>query len=144
MQIIIAHKSSSWGLNFLMVGSHKELKLSGSHLPKAMSLPVRPPTLLRIPFTLCAAPFKAGPAEEVTLERPSEAFEVTFEAASFDLVAVFEAACAASEVVEACRKGFDRATKRECRSIRRNVGVDMKRAQNHGNAVVKRKIARKK
>lgn len=97
--------------------------MSGSHLPKAMSLPVRPPTLLRTPFTLCAAPLKAGPAEEVTLERPSEAFEFMFEAAS--------------EVVEACRKGFDRATKRECRSIRRNVGVDMKRVTNRGDAVVR-------
>lgn len=106
-----------------------------------MSLPVRPPTLLRTPFTLCAAPLRAGPAEEVTLDRPSEAFEVRFEAASFDLVAVFEAACAASEVVEAWRKVFDRATKRVCRSIRRNAGVDMKRASNRGDAVAERKIA---
>lgn len=108
-----------------------------------MSLPVRPPTLLRTLFTLCAAPLKAGPAEEVTLERPSEAFEFMFEAASFDLVVAFEADCAASEVVEACRKGFDRATKRECRSIRRNVGVDMKRVTNRGDAVVKTNCQKK-
>lgn len=75
-----------------------------------MNLPVRPPILLRAPFTRCAAPLKAGPAEEVTLERPSEAFEVILEAISFDLAAVFEAACTVSEVVEAYRYVFDRAT----------------------------------
>lgn len=109
-----------------------------------MSLPVRPPILFRTPFTRCAAPLKAGPAEEVTLERPSEAFEVIFETASFDLAAVFEAACTVSEVFEAYRDVFDRATKRVCRSIRRNAGVDMKRAPNHGGTVVKRKLARRK
>ena len=131
------------GLNSLMVGPHKELKLKGSHLPKAMSLPVRPPTLLRTSFTLCAAPLKAGPAEEVTLERPSEALEVIFEAASFDLAVVFEAACAASEVVEACRKVFDRVTKRVCRSIKRNAGVDMGRASNRDDSFAEMKIAKR-
>lgn len=144
MQIIVAHERSSHGVDFLIVGSHRGLKLNGSHVPKAMSLPVRPPTLLKTTFTLCAAPLKAGPAEEVTLERPSEAFDVIFDAASFDLAAVFEAACAASEVVEVCRKVFDRATKRVCRSIRREAGVDMKRALRPRDTVVETKIAKKK
>ena len=50
-------------------------------------------------LTLCAALFKAGPADEVTLERPCEAFDVAFEAVSLDFVAVSLAA----SVVEACR-----------------------------------------
>lgn len=140
----MADETSSRGAQFSYGRVAQRNELEFSHRPKAMSLPVRPPTLFRARFTRCAAPLKAGPAEEVTLERPSEAFEVIFEAASFDLAAVFEAASTVSEVVEAYRHVFDRATKRVCRSIRRNVGADMKRAPNRGDTVIKRELARKK
>lgn len=74
-------------------------------------------------LTPCAAPLKADPPEEVTLDRPSEAFEVTFEAVSFDFAAVFFA----TSVVEACRLAVWRAPKRECRSIKRDgAAADMK------------------
>ena len=65
--------------------------------------------------TLCVAPLTAGPADEATLERPCEAFDVAFEAVSFDFTAVSLAA----SVVEACRRGNWRAMKRACRSIMR-------------------------
>ncbi len=66
--------------------------------------------------TLCAAPLMAGPADEVTLERPCEAFEVAFEAVSFD----FAAASLAASVVEACRLVVWRAMNRVCRSMMRD------------------------
>lgn len=77
------------------------------------------------PFTLCAAPLSTGPADEVTLERPCEALEVASEAVSLDFVAALEATCAASDVVEACRRVLFRAMKRGCRSISRDTGMDM-------------------
>lgn len=60
-----------------------------------MSLPVLPPTLPRAVRALVAALAIAGPAELVTLERPSEAFEIEEEAVSFAFAAV-------SLAVEAC------------------------------------------
>lgn len=73
-------------------------------------------------LTPCAAPLTAGPADEVTLERPCEAFEVAFEAVSLDFVAVSLAA----SVVEACRLVVWRAIKRVCRSIMRDgAAVDI-------------------
>ena len=84
---------------------------------KDIILPVRPPILL----ALCAAPLTAGPADEVTLERPPEALEVAFEAVSVVLVAESLAA----SVVEACRLVW-RALKRMCRSMMRDgAAVDM-------------------
>ena len=79
--------------------------------------------MLLIAFvTRCAAPLTAGPADEVTLERPCEAFEVTFEAVSLDLTAV---SFAASEV-EACRLVVRRAMNRVYRSIMRDgAAVDI-------------------
>jgi hypothetical protein len=67
-----------------------------SHSTKEMSLPVLPPTLPRAFLALLAALEIAGPAELVTLDRPSEAFETEDEAVSFALAAV-------SAAVEACR-----------------------------------------
>lgn len=101
--------------------------LTSLHLVKEINLPVRPPTLLTTPLTLCAAPLRAGPAEEVTLDRPSEALDDIFEAVSFDFVAVSEAACAASDVVEAFRtQPCWRKTKRLCRSTSRDAaGTDI-------------------
>ena len=66
----------------------------------------------------CAARLTAGPADEVTLERPPEAFEVTFEAVSLVLAAVSLAA----SVVEACRLVW-RTMKRVCRSMMRDGAV---------------------
>lgn len=63
------------------------------------------------PPTRCAAPLIAGPAEDVTLDKPSEALEVAFEAVSLALEAVFEAASVAFEVVEAWRRADRRAIK---------------------------------
>lgn len=88
---------------------------------KDITLPVRPPILLIALLALCAAPLIAGPADEVTLERPPEAFEVAFEAVSLVLVAVSLAA----SVVEACRLVW-RALKRMCRSMMRDgTAVDI-------------------
>ena len=67
-------------------------------------------------LTPCAAPLTAGPADEVTLERPCEVFEEAFETASLDLTVVSLAA----SVVDACRLVVWRTTKRVCRSIIRD------------------------
>ena len=73
-------------------------------------------------LTPCAAPLTAGPADEVTLERPCEAFEVAVEAVSLDFAAVSLAA----SVVEACRLMVWRAMKRVCGSIMRDgVAIDI-------------------
>jgi len=74
-----------------------------------MSLPVLPPTLPRAFLALVAALEMAGPAELVTLERPSEAFETVEEAESFAFAAV-------SLAVEACLRNCPLAT---CRDVRR-------------------------
>jgi len=42
----------------------------------AINLPVRPPMRPKAFPTLFAAPLMAGPADDVTLERPSEAFDL--------------------------------------------------------------------
>lgn len=80
-----------------------------------MSLPVLPPTLPRAVRALDAALAMAGPAELVTLERPSEAFEIEAEADCFALAAVSLAFAAASLVVEACRN----CPRNSCRLCRR-------------------------
>lgn len=73
-------------------------------------------------LTPCVALLRADPADEVTLERPPEAFDVTLEAVSCPFAAVSFAA----SVVEACRREVWRVTKRVCRSIRRGgAAVDM-------------------
>ena len=73
-------------------------------------------------LTPCTAPLTAGPAEEVTLERPCEAFEVAVEAVSLDFATVSLAA----SVVEAYRLMVWRAMKRVCRSIVRDgVAIDI-------------------
>ena len=87
-----------------------------------MILPVRPPMLPIALLALCAARLTAGPADEVTLERPCEAFEVAFEAVSLDFAAVSLAA----SLVEACRLVVWRAMKRVCRNIMRDgAAVDI-------------------
>ena len=67
----------------------------------------------------------AGLADDVTLERPSEAFDLKFDAVSF----VFEAALEAASCVEACLLGACRLMSRVCRSIKRGVtAVDIGKA----------------
>lgn len=56
------------------------------------------------------------PADEATLDKPSEALEVVWEAVSFAFVA-------ASEVVEACLRLFLRRRNRDCRMTAREVHV---------------------
>ena len=68
---------------------------SDIHSTNEMSLPVLPPTLPKALRAFDAAFAIAGPAELVTLERPSEAFEMEAEAVSFAFAAV-------SLAVEAC------------------------------------------
>ena len=70
---------------------------------------------------------RAGPADEVTLERPAEAFDVISDALSLALVAPEEAALAASVVVEALRTGIRRNTHCCRRSSKREAANDMSR-----------------
>lgn len=58
-------------------------------------------------------------ADEDTFDKPSEALEVAFEALSFALLAVDEAALAASEVVEALRVGTRQSVRRAGRNAAR-------------------------
>ena len=88
-----------------------------------INLPVRSPTPPSVPVTPRAAPLRAGPADEVTFERPWVAFVVILETASLDFAFAFVAASA----VEACRFIVCRKTKRACRSIVRDcvmIGIE--------------------
>lgn len=83
---------------------------------KAISLPVRPPTRPRVLERVLAYLARAGPAAELTRERPSEALVESSEA----LAAVFLAASVAfSEVVDSkrtARRPKVRAERRETRA----------------------------
>jgi hypothetical protein len=68
-----------------------------SQSTKEINLPVLPPTLPNAFLAPEAAPLTIFPAEEVTLDRPSEALDAVPDAVSF-------AFAAASEVVEAVLK----------------------------------------
>ena len=80
-----------------------------------MSLPALPPIPDIVLETLDAAPLIAGPAEEVTLDRPSEAFDWIFVALSFAFVV--------TSCVEAWRRGW-RAMRRLHRRTRRGVAAE--------------------
>ena len=80
---------------------------SNLHSTKEISLPVRPPILPKAFWALDAAFEIAGPAELVTLLRPSEALETVEEAVSFAFAAV-------SLAVEACRN-WPLKSCRDCR-----------------------------
>ena len=83
---------------------------------------MRPPILSSALPTPCAAPLSAGPAEDVTLDRPVEAFDWTVEAVSFDFVA----ASLAASVVDACLLETCCAIDRDCRSNNRvGTAADM-------------------
>jgi len=62
-------------LNWLPEHPHHVYQRPDSHSTKDMSLPVRPPILLTALLTPYAARLRADPPDEVTLERPSEAFD---------------------------------------------------------------------
>lgn len=75
--------------------------------------------------TLCVALLIPEPADDVTRDRPSCAFEATSEVFSFAAEAVFEAASVAFEVVEACRRAVRRDRSWACRSTARDAAADM-------------------
>lgn len=77
-----------------------------------MTLPVLPPTLPSALPTLFAAPLNAGPADDVTFESPSDAFDWNFEAVSLALELAFEAASLAFCVVDEYLTEVCRATKK--------------------------------
>jgi len=83
---------------------------------KAISLPVRPPILLNAPPTPCIAPAIAGPAAEVTLDNPSEAFDVAEVAASVTLAAAWD-------VVDEGLKAGLRSRNRDCRKTARDAMI---------------------
>ena len=60
----------------------------------------------------------AGPAELVTRDKPSDAFDAVLCAVSLAAVAPFDAALAASEVVEAARRW---TMNRDCRRTSRDT-----------------------
>ena len=110
------HEKSSESLNRFAERIFEQDAGFDSHCTKDTILPALPPTLPIALLTLCAAPLTAGPADEVSLERPCEVLEAAFEAVSLELTAVSFIASA----VEACRLAVRRAINRVCRSIMRD------------------------
>ena len=103
----------------------QSFKQPHEHCIAFMSRPVRPPIL---PSELDRAGpvlLRAELAEVVTLDKPSEAFELAPETFSFALEADEDTAFAASEVVEACRTGVLRRARREGHDASRTVVADM-------------------
>ena len=91
-----------------------------AHSANDINLPVLPPIRPSTLLALCATPLIAGPADDVTFESPSEAFDWIFDADSL----VFEVALEATSCVEAFLRGACRPKSRVCRSIKRGVAVD--------------------
>ena len=109
------------------------LRVRGSlQVTKPIALPVRPPTRLTALLVASVALLRAGPADEVTLDSPDEAFDAASEALSLALVAPEEAALAASDVVEALRQGAWRKTHCCRRSTARDADSDMSRGRKGG------------
>lgn len=92
---------------------------------KPISLPVRPPIRPSAVPTLFAAPVIAGPAEEVTLERPSEAFDLYSAAVCDTFDAVSFAASLALAVVDSNRRDVRPVNLADCRSTARDPKSDM-------------------
>lgn len=85
-----------------------------------MIRPVLPPTFLSALPAPWRAPEIAGPADDVTFDRPSDAFDVADAATSFD----FAVACAAaSDVDEACLTAVRRKRNCDCRRAVRAAGA---------------------
>lgn len=91
----------------------------------AISLPVRPPIRPRALPTLFAAPLRAGPADDVTLERPSEAFDLYSVAVSEAFDAVSLAASVALAVVDSERRAVRPVILDVCRSTARLAENDI-------------------
>ena len=95
---------------------------------KAINLPVLPPIFPRAFPRPLAAPLIAGPADDVTFDRPSEAFDWNFEAVSDAFDAVSFAALVALPVVDDSNR---RATRLgslvDCRATARDKAIDMVR-----------------
>lgn len=83
-----------------------------------MSLPVRPPIPPRALEVNCPALIIAEPAEDVTLDSPSDAFDAAWEAFSF-------AEPATSEFVEALRIAARRTANCERRNTARDTARDI-------------------
>lgn len=62
---------------------------------------MRPPILPKTLLTRLAAPLIAGPAEELTFDKPSEALDCMLATVSFAFDVVWEAASVAFSVVDA-------------------------------------------
>lgn len=103
---------------------------------KLMRRPVLPPMRPRALPTLFAAPLMAGPALELTLVRPSEAFDLNSAALSdaFAAVslaapeafeAVFFAASVALDVVDSNRRAVRPVNRAVCRIMAREAGIDI-------------------
>lgn len=91
-----------------------------AHCTYPISLPVLPPICPTALLTPCAAPLIAGPADDETLDSPSEALDCVICAVSF----VTEAALEAASWVEACLRVACLLMSRVCRSIIRGVAAD--------------------
>jgi hypothetical protein len=95
---------------------------------KAINLPVLPPIFPRVFPRLLAAPLIAGPADDVTFDRPSEAFDWNFEAVSdaFDAVS-FAASVALPVVDDSNRRATLLGSLVDCRATARDKAIDMVR-----------------
>jgi hypothetical protein len=94
-----------------------------SHSTPRINLPIRPVAFAAVLLAVSAALFAADPADEVTLDRPSEALDVTFDAVSFAFEAALEAVSVAFSVVEAYRRVVWRTT--NCVGRRRRMRDDI-------------------
>lgn len=102
------------------ISTHNLKPYPDLHSVKAITRPVLPPTFLRALPAPWRAPEIAGPADDVTFDRPSDAFDVADAAASFD----FAAACAvASDVDEECLMAVRRNRNCDCRNAERAAGA---------------------
>ena len=90
-----------------------------------MSRPVLPPIRPRAFPTLFAAPLMAGPADDVTFDRPSEAFDLNSVAVCEAFEAVSFAASVALAVVDSNRRDVRPVNREVCRSITRDADIDM-------------------
>ena len=93
-----------------------------------MSLPVRPPIPPRALEVNCPALTIAEPAEDVTLDSPSDAFDAAWEAFSF-------AEPATSEFVEALRIAARRTANCERRNTARDTARDITTRKEKGNGM---------
>ena len=112
--------------NWLSYGVSTPIERVYSHCTNPISLPVLPPIRSIVLLTPWAAPLIAGPADDVTFDNPSEAFDCVLRAVSL----VAEAALEAASWVEAYLRVACLLMSRVCRSIIRGVAAnDMAKKQ---------------